>query len=190
MLGNIATRVLLSSVSDESLQPIDKSLQPIDKGLQPADKNLQPDQKGPQPEEHRSQYEQPGGWRKNRHSPKRHKQVARIIKHLRHEVEEHYPHLALPTTWMIDCLIHNCPSGLLQPTIHPEQNNEGRTDWHGAVTRALAYIAGRTAGSNDRKIAFVRPDGSPLFPNHELFDQQDAHLFSQTLLKYLAQGMD
>lgn len=114
---------------------------------------------------------------------KRHKQVARIIKHLRPELGEQHPALAQPTGWMVDCLVHNCPISLLLVTSDAASlDSDDPADWQGVVSRALIYIADTVV---DPANPFVQLNGKPLFPNHELFDERDAQLFCQSLADYL-----
>lgn len=111
------------------------------------------------------------------------KQVARIIKHLRRELASHNPELAMPTGWMIDNLIYNCPP----ETYHDSPNHE-TCDWYTLVMNALAFVKQHTEVSSP--VQFIRTDGNtPLFPNHELYDELDAHRFSSALLDYLQQQL-
>jgi|GEM_PF-1118949 len=111
------------------------------------------------------------------------KQVARIIKHLRSELASHHPELALPTGWMIDNLIYNCP-----PDTYHNPPNDETCDWYALVTNALTYVKQHT-GTNS-PVQFVQTDGNTLlFPNHELYDELDAHRFCAALLDYLAQQL-
>ena len=127
-------------------------------------------------------------------NPKRRKQVARIVKHLRHQLDRQPTTLPgkirLPSSWMVDCLIHNCPLPLLQPAPPGDAYPGGQFDWHGALIRALAYIAHHTEGSPRGKHPLTQLDGvTPLFPNQEHYQRRDAHLFSRALINHLEQQL-
>ncbi len=105
----------------------------------------------------------------------RSRQAARIIKHLRQELAHEHPLLTLPTGWMIDCLVCNCPPELLS----------GR-DWKNVVAQLLRYIIAQADPDLNTLIHFHQQDPLvPLFPNDELFDDYDVHHFCSALLEQI-----
>lgn len=101
------------------------------------------------------------------------KQLARIFRHLRDELHEQNPRLAKPTSSMIEHLVFNCPLALLQ--------NE---DWQQVIEDVLRYLMKQLHPAYYRDELFIRVDSNQaLFPNEELFDPQDAYLFSKALLE-------
>ncbi|GAB3094871.1 hypothetical protein GCM10027217_08350 [Pseudomaricurvus hydrocarbonicus] len=103
----------------------------------------------------------------------KYKQLARIVGHLRNDLHLQQPRLAMPTTAMIEHLLFNCPLSLL--------NGD---DWQKIITDVLQYLISQLDPLKYTDDLFLRYDcDQPLFPNEELFDQQDAYLFAQTLLQ-------
>lgn len=105
----------------------------------------------------------------------RRRQAARIIKHLRQELAHEHPLLTLPTGWMIDNLVSNCPKALFD-----------RDDWPSVVMALMSYIATKTSSETPSPVGFYQSDGqTPLFPNHELYDDYDAHRFCMALHEHM-----
>ncbi len=110
-----------------------------------------------------------------RNTGTRRRQAARIIKHLRQELAHEHPLLTMPTGWMIDNLVSNCPQALLS-----------HDDWPSVVMALMSHIASETSSETPSPAGFSQLDGqTPLFPNHELFDDYDAHRFSMALHEYM-----
>ncbi|NIB41970.1 hypothetical protein HBA55_20355 [Pseudomaricurvus alkylphenolicus] len=110
----------------------------------------------------------------------RYRQVARIIKHLRDEIHAIQPRLAKPTTAMIDHLVFNCPLHLLQ-----------QDDWQKVIIDVLEYMIEHLDPLNYQEDLFTRCDRpQPLFPNEELFDQQDSLIFAQALLLHQREAFE
>ena len=105
----------------------------------------------------------------------RRRQAARIIKHLRQELAHEHPLLTMPTGWMIDSLVDNCPKALFD-----------YDNWPDVVTALTSYIAAETSSESPSPAGFYQSDGqTPLFPNHELFDDYDAHRFCMALHEHM-----
>ncbi len=118
----------------------------------------------------------------------KYKQVARIICHIRDDIHAKYPQVIMPTRRMIECLVFNAFN----------DNNTGLSkdneDWHSLVIETLKNLRNLTdAGLFEVKnhCNFTETDGTtPLFPSFELFDEWDAHKFSQTLLFHLQKELN
>ncbi|MEX1033535.1 MAG: hypothetical protein WDZ30_09255 [Cellvibrionaceae bacterium] len=103
----------------------------------------------------------------------RHKQVARIICHLRDDLHGSHPQLNMPTRWMIECLVAN-------------GYREAHEEWQAIVIETLKNVRNLASANLHSNQGFTRLDGkTPLFPNDQLFDEWDAFRFCQTLLQYL-----
>ncbi|GAB1261292.1 hypothetical protein [Aurantivibrio plasticivorans] len=104
------------------------------------------------------------------------KQVSRIICHIRDEIHRDYPQVIMPTRKMVEALVHNA----CQPESFCDNN------WHDLVIDTLDRINRATHLDFDERSQYTLSDGkTPLFPNSELFDEVDAHRFSQALLHHL-----
>ncbi|TQV84769.1 hypothetical protein FKG94_04410 [Exilibacterium tricleocarpae] len=114
------------------------------------------------------------------HSQKsKYRQVARIITHLRNELHQQHPQLAMPTSWMIECLVFNCPAS--------DFNGD---NWQDIVNAVLDRISDDMARDYGRECHYHQTDGTtPLFPNHDLYDETDAYHFCQRLSQYLEKDM-
>lgn len=106
----------------------------------------------------------------------RHKQIARIICHLRDELYGTDPQLSMPTRWMVECLVFNaCDNSMVQSG-----------DWENIVINALESIRSLASAQLGSTYRFTRRDGvRPLFPNEELFDELDVLHFCQAILQHL-----
>ena len=103
----------------------------------------------------------------------RYRQLTRILRHLRDELQQQHTPLALPTSNMIDQLVANCPLGALRCD-----------NWSVAVTQSLQFLEQQLDPLNFDPGLFYRADrDAPLFPNEELFDPYDAWLFVRALLE-------
>ncbi|WP_439135571.1 hypothetical protein [Pseudomaricurvus sp.] len=103
----------------------------------------------------------------------KYKQLARILLHLRNDLHLEQPHLAMPTSAMIEHLVFNCPLSLLEGD-----------DWQEIIIQSLEYLIDQLSPYSFSDELFLRCDcNQPLFPNEELFDPQDAFLFARTLLR-------
>lgn len=105
---------------------------------------------------------------------RKYRQVSRLLKHLREELAARHPRLNLPTSWMIDNLVLNCP-----PVLFSGDN------WHIILQKVLSYLSLQTDATHFATCRLCQSDGSPLFPNDELFDEQDTYCFCSYLLEYL-----
>lgn len=106
----------------------------------------------------------------------RHRQAARIIKHLCDDMQRVSPALSIPSGRVIECLIKSCPSELIDGD-----------NWQLSITKVLDYLSDATLASNFSGECFTCHDHeTPLFPNQEGFDEQDCHNFCECLLSYLA----
>lgn len=106
----------------------------------------------------------------------RHRQAARIIKHLCEDIQRVSPTLSIPSGRVIECLIKSCPSELIDGD-----------NWQLSITKVLDYLSDATLASNFSSECFTCHDHeTPLFPNQEGFDEQDCHFFCDSLLDYLA----
>lgn len=121
---------------------------------------------------------------KQKHAHK-YKQVARIICHIRDEIYSEYPQIIMPTRRMIECLVYNA---FEERTEDKSSDNE---DWYQLVIETLKNLrdltdASLNEGNTEGYCHFTETDGvTRLFPSYELFDEWDAHKFSQTLLYHL-----
>ena len=105
------------------------------------------------------------------------RQVARIIRYLRDTVLSEHWELAKPTSWMLDCLVANCP----------DEDFEGE-NWNLVIYRVLCRIKQLTDATQQTEQTLFQLDGStPLFPNEELYDELDAHRFCDALLQYMTE---
>lgn len=105
----------------------------------------------------------------------RYKQVARIIKHLCKDLAKQRPDVAMPTGWMVDNLLFNCPSDVFH-----------QPHWQSMVIELLNHLVHMTSCQQADSIHWQRHDSdNPLFPNHDFYDEQDAHRFCCALLDYL-----
>ncbi len=103
----------------------------------------------------------------------RYRQLTRILRHLRDQLHRQQPHLAMPTSRMIDQLVSNCPLGALQGD-----------DWSQAVADALQFLQRQLHPLHfDPALFYCADCDAPLFPNEELFDPYDAWLFVNALLE-------
>jgi len=85
----------------------------------------------------------------------------------------------MPTRLMIDCLVYN--------VFYQTESHAG--DWQALVLETLTKIS-HTTQHDQTALTMVQLDGrTRLFPNAELFDEQDAHRFTQTLLAHLAEQL-
>lgn len=109
------------------------------------------------------------------------KQVARIICHIRDDIYRQYPQTIMPTRRMIETLVYNtCNESLFT----------GK-NWQAMVEDTLQNLQVLTDLGIDDICQFTQQDGvTPLFPNHELFDEWDAHRFSRTLLSHLSEELN
>lgn len=106
----------------------------------------------------------------------RHRQAARIIKHLCDDIQRVSPALPIPSGRVIECLIKSCPSELIDGD-----------NWQLSITKVLDYLSDATLASNFSSECFTCHDHeTPLFPNQEGFDEHDCHNFCESLLSYLA----
>jgi len=126
----------------------------------------------------------------------KYKQVARIICHIRDDIHAKYPQVIMPTRRMIECLVFNAFDQKIKhastnTNISNDKNNE---DWHSLVIETLKNLRDLTdAGlfETTNHCSFTKTDGTtPLFPSFELFDEWDAHKFSQTLLFHLQKELN
>ncbi|MGI1678716.1 MAG: hypothetical protein K6L75_08300 [Cellvibrionaceae bacterium] len=114
----------------------------------------------------------------------KYKQISRIICHIRDEIYTQYPQIIMPTRRMIECLVFNA---------FRNHNNKNVTaeDWHHLVIETLKNLrdltdSDLTERGTEGYCDFTETDGvTRLFPSFELFDEWDAHKFSQTLLYHL-----
>lgn len=114
-----------------------------------------------------------------RNGREKYKQVARILKYLRDELNEADPILAKPTNSMIDHLVFNCPAPLFD-----------KGDWQTIIHHVLEFLLKASDNISQRTRHFTRQDGvSPLFPNNDLFDEHDVFCFCRALLDYLEQEL-
>ncbi len=105
----------------------------------------------------------------------KYRQVARIILHLRDELHQQMPQMAMPTSWMINCLVFNCPAS----------DFEG-DNWQDIVNAVLDRISDDMARDYGGECQYCQTDGTtPLFPNQDLYDETDAYHFCQRLLQHL-----
>lgn len=111
--------------------------------------------------------------RRSRQSSK-HRQAARIIKHLSEDIQRVSPALAVPSGRVIECLIKSCPSELIDGS-----------NWQLSISRVLDCLSEATAAGDGESFT-CHDHSTPLFPNQEGFDEQDCHLFCESLLTYLA----
>lgn len=103
----------------------------------------------------------------------RHKQVARIICHLRDELHQVDPKLNMPTRWMIENLVSNAC-------------DERSGDWEAIIITTLKTIRSLINAHLRGSYAFtLRDNVNPLFPNDELFDEWDAFRFCQALIQHM-----
>lgn len=103
----------------------------------------------------------------------KYKQLSRILLHLRNDLHLEQPHLAMPTSAMIEHLVFNCPLSLLEGD-----------DWQQIIIHTLDYLIDQLGPGGNADDLFLRSDCNQLlFPNEELFDSQDAYLFARTLLR-------
>jgi len=103
------------------------------------------------------------------------KQVARIICHIRDTIHTQYPQLIMPSRQMIEYLAFN--------SCDPSKFSE---NWHQLLVDTLTNLRDLTDVGLEDSCAFTHPDGTtPLFPNFELFDEWDAHRFSQAMLLHI-----
>ncbi|MGH1471351.1 MAG: hypothetical protein ACRBCS_09170 [Cellvibrionaceae bacterium] len=113
----------------------------------------------------------------------KYKQIARIICHIRDEIYTQYPHIIMPTRHMIECLVYNA--------FLDTNENTSVKNWHYLVIETLKNLRDQTDtrlsdGATEGYCDFTETDGvTRLFPSLELFDEWDAHKFSQTLLFHL-----
>ena len=135
-----------------------------------------------------------------RHTPNRNKQLARIIVHLRDQMREVYPNLAMPTQWMIQQLVDNASierDGIVKLTKGQGKRKSSIDNttsintaevgaWQADLMELLSIIHQACDVGLDKVCTFIHTERMiPLFPNHELFDEWDAFRFSQALLHYL-----
>ncbi len=105
----------------------------------------------------------------------KYKQTARILKHLRNELNLTTPNLAKPTDAMIEHLVFNCPAPLFDSD-----------DWPAVINAALLFLKSACDNTSPGTQHFTRQDGhTPLFPNNELYDEQDVYCFCDHLLRQL-----
>lgn len=103
------------------------------------------------------------------------RQAARIIKHLREDIRKTSPLQRMPSSRIIECLIKSCPAELM--------NGDS---WQMTIIDILNYLLDATADDECLWASFTCHDQcTPLFPSYENFDEQDCHLFCDSLLNYL-----
>lgn len=112
-------------------------------------------------------------------SQRQQKQLARIIRHLKYDLARLYPDEAMPSSWMISCLVASC---------YEEPIDE--RNWEEAVIQLLRNIVRNTQTPANITDTFFELDGrTPLFPNPELFGPQHAQRFSCLAESHLKQQL-
>ena len=92
----------------------------------------------------------------------------------------------MPSRWMIHQLVANA----LATKSFTVPTTDGKTDWHTLLIRTLKVIQQRCDVGLDNACDFSQINqDTPLFPNHELFDEWDALRFSQALLHHLEKDL-
>jgi len=108
------------------------------------------------------------------------RQVARIIKHLRCDLEEYNPKVPLPSAWLIDATVGICPVHIL----------DGK-NWQATLVKVLNYLIAATAKKPSNSDYYPNNDGySNIHFNNSLFDEDDCHQFYLALLDYLSDEFD
>jgi|GEM_PF-5594196 len=111
-----------------------------------------------------------------------HKQLAKILRHLRDELHKQQPQQALPSSWMIRCLV-NCYYRSQQN--HPQETVTSHNN-HRTLADFLIQTEALTYRATDIAEYFVELDGkTSLFPNTELFGPQHVREFTRTALQQL-----
>ncbi len=100
------------------------------------------------------------------------RQIARVISHLRDKIAPQVRGLIMPSRDMIRYLVAN-----VQLERYQESDN-----WDYTLTYVLQHIRDLTNVGLDGICELRHPEGHPLFPNHEGFDEWDAYRFTQALL--------
>jgi hypothetical protein len=123
------------------------------------------------------------------HGQSRSKQITRIISHLRDQLRHTYPQLAMPSQWMIRQLIENAMLEQADTVDAGKQDSAHQTelpDWRQQIIDLLLIIRDACDVGLDKVCTFVHTERlTPLFPNHELFDEWDVYRFSAALLHFL-----
>jgi hypothetical protein len=92
----------------------------------------------------------------------------------------------MPTGWMIDCLVSNCPPSVLSGPSTTKGGIGSGPEWLPMIVNILSYIADHTSSNTPSPVDFYQIDSNtPLFPNHEIFDDYDAYRFSTALLQHI-----
>ena len=102
-----------------------------------------------------------------------HRQISRMIKHLRDQYHERNPLHAMPSSWLIEQLVINGAKTYILEQTH----------WQQRVRLTLEQIIIDT--SYDDCLYINNRNNLPLFPNNELFDAWEVHQAMKALLGYL-----
>lgn len=110
----------------------------------------------------------------------RHRQLARIICHLRDELHHNEPKLSMPTRWMVESLVFNAWDDQILRS----------SDWESMVLATLKTVRSLINSHLRGNYVFTQRDNAnPLFPNDELFDEWDAFRFCQSLIQHMEQAL-
>lgn len=104
-----------------------------------------------------------------------HRQVSRMIKHLRNQVNVEAMQLPMPTKWLIDQLVSNA--------LADKKINLNVHRWDDIVLSTLHQIQHDTHSTPCPYR--VIPTQTYLFPNDELLDEWEIHQFVSYLITYI-----
>ncbi len=101
------------------------------------------------------------------------RQIARMIKHLRDQYQDHHPTESMPSDWLLEQLIINGA----KPCVLAQ------TNWLSSVRSTLQEIIIDTSYADCQ---YINNDNfMPLFPNSELYETWEVHNAMKKLLKYM-----
>jgi len=108
------------------------------------------------------------------------RQLARIIKHLRDDLEQYAPQVPRPSSELIDATVGICPAHIL--------NGD---NWQSTLVQVLNYLIAATAHQQNTGEPFDSTDGyANIHFDNNLFAESECHHFYLALLDYLSCEFD